>query len=76
MKRTTRKTVQVIGTNANRFGVMTTKSSDRKRNPVRVEIAFTSSLETKSAERFFFCDGPTEHDCVLGIAETFNLQIL
>ena len=74
--KTTRKTVQVIGTNANRFGIMTTTASRRKNNPVRVEIAFTSSLESKQLERFFFCDGKTERDCVLGIAETFNLQIV
>jgi len=74
--KTTRKTVQVIGTNANRFGVMTTTASRRKLNPVRVEIAFTSCLKTKSAERYFFCDGKTEHDCILGISETFNLRIV
>ena len=74
--KTTRKTVQVIGTNANRFGIMTTTGSRRKNNPVRVEIAFTSCVDTKKLERFFFCDGKTERDCVLGIAETFNLQII
>jgi hypothetical protein len=55
---------------------MTTTASRRKTNPVRVEIAFTSDVASKQLERFFFCDGKTERDCVLGIAETFNLQIV
>jgi hypothetical protein len=74
--KTTRKTVQVIGTKANRFGIMTTTASRRKNNPIRVEISFTSSVDSKQLERFFFCDGKTERDCILGIAETFNLQIV
>jgi hypothetical protein len=73
--KTTRKTVTVTGTKEIRTGVLTTKLTNRKRNPVTVEIAFTSSLETKQTEKYFFIDGNTEDACVAGLCEDFNLVI-
>lgn len=73
--KTTRKPVTVVGIKATRTGIMTVRHTDRKRNPVTVQIAFTSSLETRKAEPFFWIDGPTESECVLGLSEQFSLTI-
>ena len=73
--KTTRKTATVIGTKASRTGILTTKRTNRKHNPVTVEIAFTSSVETKKTEKYFFINGRNESECITGLCDQFGLKI-
>jgi hypothetical protein len=73
--KTIRKAAVVTGTKTSRTGIMTVKFTNRKRNPVTVEIAFTSSIETKKAEKYFFIDGRTDSECITGLCDQFGLKI-
>lgn len=74
--RTNRKPVAVTGKKETRLGILSTKLTNRKRNPVTVEIAFTSSLETKKLESYFSIEGRTTEECVLGLCDQFQLAII
>jgi hypothetical protein len=74
--KTTRKPVTVTGTKMSRIGILTTKLTNRKRCPVTVEIAFTSNIETKQAEKYFLINGRDESECILGLCDQFNLSIV
>ena len=74
--KTTRKPVTVTGTKLSRIGILTTKLTNRKNFPVTVEIAFTSNVETKQAEKHFFINGRNESECIICLCDQFNLSIV